>query len=671
MAQRTTRRRFLEGAKTLALGCLPTCGIPGTLPTVSGGRAGEERFVEPVLPNHYERQAVARGQELGIGSAVLEGPATVEVGSHQTWTLVYTAGKVGLRAGGGLRIAMRHMAHQWWTPQVNHPRERNYLTGEAERGQPVELTIDFGIGGRFFTQYFPWQNLVEVLLPERGLEAGETLWVTFGDRAGGSPGLAVQPFRERRFALKCYADVEGRGGGEFLPLACSPAVEIVAAEPHRLNVVAPSDAVTSKPTWVLVRAEDRYGNPATRYQGTVRLRAPGGPEAQCHGTHTFTAEDGGVFRFEDVVLAEPGVHAMVASDGRFEARSNPVIVRGAPPEKLLLWGDLHGHTLFSDGRGTVEEYYDFAQRVAGLDLCAVTDHAFELVDEMWEHAKQATNAAYRPRSFVTLQAYEWSGNTNVGGDHNVYFLEDDPPLYRSGNYYDRRNLQMYHGPQPNVPHVNELFERLAQRLRDRDVLCIPHWGGRRGNPQFHHPQVQRAIEVFSEHRRSEAWASTFLAQGHRLAIMASSDNHYGSPGYGYLRPKGDWATQEIGMGLIGVYAPERTREAVFRALYNRRVYATSGARIVLHVFAGEHPMGSEFRTARAPLISIRAVGTTDIGRVEINKNGEVVWSTTCNEPEVQLEWSDPGFNADHHSLYYVRVVQTDREEAICSPIGVN
>lgn len=670
MAQRATRRQFLEEGKTIALGCLSTCGIPGTLLTASASPAGEQRFVEPVLPNHDERQAVARGQELGIGTAVLEGPATVEVGSHQTWTFVYTAGKAGLRAGGGLRLAMRHLAHQWSTPQTERPHESNYLTVEAERGQPVEWTIDFGIGNRFFTQYFPWQNIVQVLLPERGLKAGETLRVTFGDRSGGSPGLAVQPFCERRFVLKCYADIAG--GGEFLPLARSPAIEIVAAEPHRLNVVTPSDAVTAKPTWFLVRAEDRYGNPAPRYRGTVRLQAPGGARAQCYGEHTFTADDQGVFRFDEVVLAEPGVHTLVASDSRFQARSNPVVVGSGPPERRLLWGDLHGHTLFSDGRGTVEEYYDFAQRVAGLDLCAVTDHAFEIVDEMWEHSKHVTNAAYQPGSFVTLQAFEWSGNTDVGGDHNVYFLEDDPPLYRCGNYYDRRNLQMYHGPQPDLLHVNELFERLAQRLRDRDVLCIPHWGGRRGNPEFHHPGVQRAIEIFSEHRRSEDWVGTFLARGHRLAIMASSDNHYGAPGYGYLRPTGDWTTQEIGMGLIGVYAAQCTREAVVRALYDRHVYATSGARMVLGVFADGHPMGSEYRTARAPLISIRAVGTANIARVEVHKNGKTVWATTPNAPEVQLEWSDPDFKADEPGVYYyVRVVQTDREEAISSPIWVN
>ena len=105
---------------------------------------------------------------------------------------------------------------------------------------------------------------------------------------------------------------------------------------------------------------------------------------------------------------------------------------------MLLWGDLHGHTLNSDGRGTVEQFYDYAENVAGLDFCAVTDHAFEVLDHMWAHSKKVTNAVYQPGKFVTFQAYEWSGQTDVGGDHNVFFLEDDPPIYRSRSYYEYR-----------------------------------------------------------------------------------------------------------------------------------------------------------------------------------------------------------------------------------------
>jgi hypothetical protein len=337
----------------------------------------------------------------------------------------------------------------------------------------------------------------------------------------------------------------------------------------------------------------------------------------------------------------------------------------------LLWGDIHGHTLFSDGRGTIEEYYDFADRVAGLDFCAVTDHAFEILDWMWAHSKKVTNRFYRPGRFVTFQAFEWSGATPVGGDHNVYFLEDDPPIYRSELMYDRRNFQMYHGPDAKVAHVTEVFERLAARLRDKDVFCVPHYGGRKGNPQWHNPDVQRLIEIFSEHRRSEDWATTFLTRGYRVGIMASTDNHFGNPGHGYLKPSYVWDSQEIGMAAVAVYAPERTRESVFRALYNRHVYATSGDRIILDVRADDVPMGGEYRTIVPPTLKIEAVGTAPFARVEIKKNSRVVHAAEPNEPAFRLKWRDPEFDSSQMNYYYVRVVQNDNEEAISSPIWVN
>ena len=100
-------------------------------------------------------------------------------------------------------------------------------------------------------------------MPVQGLAEGETIRVTYGDRRGGSPGMRVQPFDEARFGFKVYVDP--RGNDDYLPLADSPALEIVAANPHRLKVVSPSQAVVGRPAWCIVRAEDRYGNPAPRW----------------------------------------------------------------------------------------------------------------------------------------------------------------------------------------------------------------------------------------------------------------------------------------------------------------------------------------------------------------------------------------------------------------------
>jgi len=648
--------------KTHAFRYAPAALLAVLLPA-SGILVGAEPRL--AVPNQYEEEAVAAGRKLGIGSAVLEGPKSVEVLSHQTWTLVYTAGKAGIEPGGGIRIGMRHLC-QWSPPQTDDPKGVGYLSVTTSNQAPVKVSVDFR--RRFFLPYFAWHNMVEAILPEQGLAPGETIRLTYGNRSGGSPGIRVQPFDERRFVFKVYADALGQG--DYLPLADSPAVEVVAAEPHRLAVVMPSDAVAGQPTWCLVRAEDRYGNPAPRYRGTIQWKSTDSG-AKLPEAHTFVEADRGVHRFDNVVLRGNGDHTITATDGALAAQGNPVRVAGSRPERLLLWGDLHGHTLQSDGRGTVEEYYDFAERVVGLDFAAVSDHAFEVLDEMWEHSKAVTNRLNRPGRFVTFNAFEWSGNTNVGGDHNVYFLGDDPPLYRSDNYYDPKNLQMYHGPDPKVPHVEELLAKLEARLATEPAICIPHWGGRHGNPEFHNPKVERLIEIFSEHRRSEDWVTKYLARGHRVGIMASGDDHYGNPGLGYLRPSYEWDSQEIGMAAVAVYAKEHTRASIFQALHDRRCYATSGDRIILDFKCDGHPMGSEYRTTTTPTLAVMAVGTAPIARIEIKKNSRVVFTRQPNATNLSLKWRDDAFESGGPCYYYVRVVQENNEEAISSPIWVN
>jgi hypothetical protein len=76
--------------------------------------------------------------------------------------------------------------------------------------------------------------------------------------------------------------------------------------------------------------------------------------------------------------------------------------------------------------------------------------------------------------------------------------------------------------------------------------------------------------------------SAALARGHRLALVADSDNHLGRPGglVGIEWPKGRrYAFQ----GVTAVRAAELTRGALFDALDRGDCYGTSGAR--LHVSA--------------------------------------------------------------------------------------
>lgn len=225
-----------------------------------------------LTPFKNEEEAVEKGKTIGVGSARLEGPKTAEVFTYQTWTIVYTARKVGIKPGGGIRIGIRHMCHLWNAVQKDDPKSPGYLTVKSEDNVPVSVSVECrNWSKRFSGQYFPWQNIVEVIVGEPGLEPGQTIRVTYGDRTGGSPGFQVQPFDESHFTFKVYVDA--LGNNEYLPLVERPTVKIVAGRPYKLTALMPSNAAVGKPAWCVIRAEDRFGNPATRYNGTISFKA--------------------------------------------------------------------------------------------------------------------------------------------------------------------------------------------------------------------------------------------------------------------------------------------------------------------------------------------------------------------------------------------------------------
>jgi hypothetical protein len=299
---------------------------------------------------------------------------------------------------------------------------------------------------------------------------------------------------------------------------------------------------------------------------------------------------------------------------------------------------------------------------------------------MWREIQETTNRFYQPGRYVTFLAYEWSGMTDVGGDHNVYTTDAEMPIIRCYSYFNYQNLRMYHGPQPGANHVEELFRLLGRRFRNENILVIPHFGGRQGNPAFHNPQLQRQIEIFSDHRRSEDWAAQFLRNGYRVGVMASTDNHAGNAGYGVRRNevvRGEEgplysrsSPAERGTALVAAYAGELTRQGIFQALYHRHTYATTGSRIILRFEVDGAPMGSEIRARRPPRITASAEGTSPIRSMRLVKNGDIIHVVEQESREARIDYVDT--SGDYESkFYYIDLVQADGEKAISSPVWVN
>ena len=629
-----------------------------------------------------EEDSQKRAVELGVGEATLAGPREVVVDAHAELALRFTVGKAGMKTGGGIRLATAHgMNTDWggWALQTQSPPAENYLTFRTSTGAALKWTAHTKTMNPLFDRYFPWQFVNEFILTGPELKPGDYIEIKLGDRGSGSPGVRMQRWDETAFELRFYVDPSG--AGDFLLLPRNPSIAIVAAAAKELQVIAPSDWEAGKPGWINVWADDGFGNPAASYRGTVTFDA-GSEAGRLPQAYTFQSGDRGAHRFENVSFPKEGVFRVRATDrdGKLSAESNPIAVRRAAPKEHLYWGDIHTHTMYSDGRGSPAETYDFGKRISALDYCAVSDHAFIVTDRMWQEIKEVTSRYNEPGRYVTFLAYEWSGRTEVGGDHNVYTSEPDMPLIRCYLSYNYNNLRMYHGPNKGANHVEDLFRMLAERFRNENLLVIPHFGGRPGNPEWHNPALQRSIEIFSDHRRSEDWTNSFLKRGYRVGIMASTDNHAGNAGYGVRRreavvgEEGEVFSRvspaERGTSLVAAYAPALTREAVFQAIYHRRTYATTGSRIILRFELNGLPMGSEGRVSGPPRIVVEAEGTAPIEKLRIVKNGRVVHTAGDGGTSAKLEYTDTSGDYSE-KFYYIDLVQTDGEKAISSPVWIN
>ena len=254
------------------------------------------------------------------------------------------------------------------------------------------------------------------------------------------------------------------------------------------------------------------------------------------------------------------------------ARSLPAPIRCASSQHAPLrryWGDLHGQSGETIGMGSAENYFRYARDAAFIDMVGHQGNDFQITDAFWKKLNELTAEFDEPGKFVCLPGYEWSGNTGMGGDRNIFYRHEGRPIRRSSHILVEGQTST-----EAIYTADELF----RALEGEDAIVIAHVGGRYADIKYAHDgRLERAVEVHSTWGTFEWLLHDAFEQGYRVGVVCHSDDHKGRPGA--TRP-GASSFGAIG-GLTCYFMPELTRDALFDALRQRRHYGTTGARIFI------------------------------------------------------------------------------------------
>jgi hypothetical protein len=555
----------------------------------------------------------SNAEAAAYGTAELTPRTDVVAGSFGTWTITYTVGPLGMDDGSTLKV-VSEMATDWGPPQFDRPGADNYSSVHTSGDATVTASHD----PRGYVR--PWTNAVVIDISEGTLDSGDTITLVLGDRSRGSRGVQTQSFVENGFEFRVVVDVFETG--EFMRVPGELTFDVVGGEVTTLEAIAPSSVSPGERFDVRVRARDRWGNVTDEFTESLRCRTDNRTLPR-----TATPEDG--VATLPVTLPEEGVHRVHVRSDSFETTTNPVVCREG--ETSTYWGDIHGQSEETVGTGSINEYFAFGREKGFLDFAAPANHDFQLTDDFWDRVREAVHEANDPGEFVTFLSYEWSANTPAGGDHNVYFRDDAEDIERVSNWQVKDDDEDHEGVFP----IEELYDTYDGR---DDVFIIPHQGGRPASPDVLDPDRTPFIEIASLWGVFEWFAHEALDSGYPVGFVAGSDDTAGRLGATFPSTI-DW--HHVKGGLMAVQADALDRETLWNAFRDRRVYATTGARILLDVRVDGEPMGGEVEVESTPRVSVSANGTGPVGRIDLFRGSEMVAgrdATKCDE-YVELVWT--------------------------------
>ena len=569
-------------------------------------------------------------------------------GSWNELVLDYEVGACGVADGAWFKATFKFYS-DWALFQTADPRGANYVSAEYQAGALLagqspatvqSLKVRFDQKGH----ERPFQKAIIIDTVDGYLNAGDHIIIRLGDRRMGGPGTRVQTFVEDKFRFRCYVDPLGTS--RFVAVPDDIVIDIVPGEAASLAIVGPRLVQPGVPFALRANAHDRWGNACIDFPRAVEISAQLDGRPVYRKLVELNSKGWASIGIEDLPrdVGELAVTARIPGCDDVVAAIHYVTIDSKAPCPRVFYGDLHVHA--HDTVGTNSPAYNtaYGRDIAGLDVMSYTANDFQITDANWQLGVRTMDDFHQDGRLVCFPVQEWCGSSTAGGDHNVVFLHGKKPEfpYNSRGEHNRtftwnedmKGTAVDLGRWP----IEELW--LAYGHDPENHLIMPHVGGRRYIPDWHHPQLERLIEISSSWGHFGWLYQDVIARGYKLGASASGDEHRGRPGGGLP------GTQVFGVkgGITGIIADKLDRPTIGRALRARHTFAATGERLIGLASCGKYLQGDEFKSKGEALLEYRLLGNGGWDEIAAYDHSGCIWRRDLHreagysERRVRIRW---------------------------------
>ena len=593
----------------------------------------------------------------------------LEAGSWQEILLDYEIGAAGLADGAWVKVTFKFYS-DWALFQTEDPQGANYISAEYQARPTLpgesQATVQ-SLKVRFDQKGHerPFQKAILVDIVDGYLKPGDHILLRLGDRRAGGPGTRIQTFVEEGFRFRGYIDPVGTS--RFAAIPGDVVLDIIPGPPAQIIPIAPPLVQTRTIFPLIMRVEDKWGNTCRDIDGSIDLvqsdenghagailqRVAEGERNSEEETYlperveVPLPKEGWAVIKQRLRLTRQGQVTLQGFLHGTALQSTPYTVKAETelPFGRPFFADLHVHSNNTIGTNSTEYNFSYGQHIAGLDVLGYTANDFNITEQAWRNDVELCRQVTQEGAFLCYPGTEWCGNSAAGGDHNVVFLGDEVlfPYDQQGQVVRsfEWNEEMKTGTL--VPGAWPIDKLYAAYIHDpENHLLIPHVGGRRATLDWHHPQLERLIEVGSSWGHFPWFYQDAIRRGYKLGASAAGDEHRGRcgggvPGTAVFGTKG---------GVTGIIAPELSKASINAALRSRHTWATTGERLVALLNCGKYVQGDEFtltRTAPAEIF-YRFVGNAGWDEISAYTDKGLLWRRNVQSEQglsanrIRLRW---------------------------------